>query len=197
MVKNCTKCGVEFETPTKQRRECDGCQANRRSPTYNRRRLAGLCTGCGKGPQEDGQLCLACRPIHRERIKLQQRRRKARLRVDGLCTVCFNFSSRKGLKLCERCTERSNRYTKKLRQEVFENYGNSCECCGEDNICFLTIDHINDDGAEDRRRVASLKTTFYTDLKRRGFPKDGLRVLCMNCNWGRRYTGVCPHKLNG
>lgn len=32
-------------------------------------------------------------------------------------------------------------------------------------------------------------------LKKMGFPKDAFRLLCFNCNMGRR-LGPCPHEEN-
>lgn len=67
-------------------------------------------------------------------------------------------------------------------------------CCGEKNIAFLTLDHVNNDGWKLRR-----KTGFrggYTTYKRiieAGFPPN-LQILCFNCNGGKnRNKGVCPH----
>lgn len=39
----------------------------------------------------------------------------------------------------------------------------------------------------------------YALLKRKGWPIGNYRVLCMNCNWARRYANICPHQksVNG
>ena len=69
-----------------------------------------------------------------------------------------------------------------------------CACCGETNIGFLTIDHVNNDG---RAHKKSLKNkNIYLALRSKGFPTDPpVIVLCFNCNCGRdRNGGVCPHK---
>lgn len=50
------------------------------------------------------------------------------------------------------------------RLEALAAYGNKCACCGEDNLGFMTIDHVFDDGAEHRREVGS-GTKFYKWLK--------------------------------
>ena len=91
------------------------------------------------------------------------------------------------------------RYEAKIRQQVFDHYGNRCICCGEDNPVFLTIDHINNDGAKHRKKLSSggrsrSGISIYKDLHREGFPDD-VRLLCYNCNLGRqRNGGVCPHE---
>jgi hypothetical protein len=70
-----------------------------------------------------------------------------------------------------------------------------CECCGEANIGFLTLDHVNNDGHEHRKSAGEY--TLFTWLARRGFPNDPpLVVRCYNCNLGRNNNGgECPHKV--
>jgi hypothetical protein len=79
----------------------------------------------------------------------------------------------------------------KLRLEVLTHYGGNppkCACCGEDHILFLTLDHINNNGREERRKVlgksATNSTSFYAWLIKNNFPED-YQVLCFNCNCGR------------
>jgi hypothetical protein len=82
------------------------------------------------------------------------------------------------------------------RREVIEAYGGRCACCGEANMGFLTLDHVNDDGAEHRRSIGAGRSSLrvYRWAKANGYP-DTLRVLCANCNCGRQWNGgVCPHK---
>lgn len=81
------------------------------------------------------------------------------------------------------------------RVAVFVHYGNQCECCGEDEPLFLTIDHIGDDGHAFRTKPGGSRShkNIYQWLARNGFP-EGFRVLCLNCNQGRyRNGGICPH----
>jgi len=83
-----------------------------------------------------------------------------------------------------------------VRDVVYNAYGGyRCNCCGEDERRFLSIDHVNNDGAAHRR--AHGHTTgekMHRWLIREGFP-SGFQVLCMNCQWGKRNNnGVCPHK---
>jgi hypothetical protein len=82
----------------------------------------------------------------------------------------------------------------KLKREMLRAYGPECSCCGEDREVFLTLEHLNGDGSEHRKRVGG-GTNTYRDLKRRGWPQGGYTVLCMNCNWATRFGGVCPHQL--
>jgi hypothetical protein len=60
------------------------------------------------------------------------------------------------------------------------------------NEKFLTVDHINNDGAAHRKKVVSAK--LYTWLEENRFPV-GFQILCYNCNMGKaRNGGICPHK---
>lgn len=70
---------------------------------------------------------------------------------------------------------------RQLRSEVITAYGGECICCGEKHIAFLTIDHINNNGKEDRKENGS-GIRFYRWLKKNGFTKNDLQVLCYNCN---------------
>ena len=85
------------------------------------------------------------------------------------------------------------KFRAELRREVVRAYGGKCVCCGEGHWEFLTIDHPNGDGQEDRAKHRMITGQLYGWLKKNGWPA-GYRVLCMNCNWIRRFGGICPHK---
>lgn len=76
---------------------------------------------------------------------------------------------------------------------MVEAYGGRCVCvnCPETNPAFLTLDHVNGDGKAHRKKVGSHT---YRDLKRQGWPKDGYRLLCWNCNAMIRFGDPCPHE---
>jgi len=168
---------------------------------------AGLCVGCGKLPPLPGKReCPACRDKTRDRQrkrywsdKATGKERKAALwksrKEAGLCPRCGNRPPMTSRVLCQVCTHKLDVYSKTLKDEVFAKYGGyRCACCGESNPGFLTIDHIDNDGADDRRLHGSGRP-FYKWVKASGFPPT-LQVLCYNCNCGRaRNGGVCPHKL--
>lgn len=95
-------------------------------------------------------------------------------------------------KLCENVKRKTNKLRQKAR--VLFKYGGKCVCCGESEISFLTIDHING-GGEIHRRSGMSKESFAW-LERNGFP-DGFQILCWNCNCGRQINGgVCPHQAS-
>lgn len=85
----------------------------------------------------------------------------------------------------------------RCKAQVFEAYGGyKCKCCSEDEPMFLSIDHVNNDGAAERKAglYSGSGTAFYKWLRKNGFP-DGYQVLCMNCQVGKHKNGgVCPHQ---
>ncbi len=178
---------------------------------WQRRKDSGLCVECQKVEPAPGKLrCGTClerrRAIHR---KCSQKRRDIWL-ASGVCGDCGKPAV-EGLKICQDCRDRrkvtwvNNRDRwqpirkvrhQALKQQVFAAYGGAfCACCGETFLEFLSIDHINGDGAKDRRKVKGVNVGYniYGVLKKQGFP-PGFRVLCMNCNFALGHGGSCPHQ---
>ena len=76
----------------------------------------------------------------------------------------------------------------KIRLEVLIHYSNGvlkCKHCETEDVRVLTIDHINNNGAEHRKELGSSGTQFYSWLRKNGYP-EGYQVLCFNCNWIKR-----------
>lgn len=88
----------------------------------------------------------------------------------------------------------------RARVKALEMYGKVCQCCGENRIEFLAIDHINRDGKKNRKQVATSAKGFFSPTKfflwavSEGIPREGFRVLCHNCNFATRYGEEYPHK---
>lgn len=100
--------------------------------------------------------------------------------------------------------KRGREYWQQLRHEVIMAYGGYvCTCCGETEPMFLSIDHVNNDGAKHRRAIGEFKSNgkgagsrTLKWLKDNGYPR-GFQVLCMNCNCGKqRNKGFCPHHVS-
>ncbi|MEK6897602.1 MAG: hypothetical protein AABW93_03675 [Nanoarchaeota archaeon] len=89
--------------------------------------------------------------------------------------------------------EAGKRKRLRLRMGALEAYGMKCACCGESELKFLSIDHINGGGGKHRRK---LKGHFYQWLKVNKYPV-GFQTLCHNCNQAKGYYGQCPHKRKG
>ena len=80
----------------------------------------------------------------------------------------------------------------RLKVEVLREYGGKCECCGTSYYEFLSVDHINGDGATHRKELRG--RNLYRWLKMNGWPKENFRLLCMNCNFALGKIGWCPHQ---
>lgn len=153
---------------------CKDCQRKATKKLASEREQNGLCKRCGvKLNNTKWKNCDACRKKNTER-------------------------SRKYRKLHPKKYDRETYKERKRRDKliVFKHYGGDppkCACCGESHIEFLTIDHINNDGAKHRRKLnmtGGIK--FYRWLKRNNYP-EGYRVLCWNCNCSIGVYGYCPH----
>lgn len=87
-----------------------------------------------------------------------------------------------------------------MRNSVIQLYGGKCACCGEANLAFLTIEHINGDGHLERKALnGGGATSLYLRLHNK--PKRGdLEVLCQNCNTSRYHNrlfgGKCQHEID-
>lgn len=81
---------------------------------------------------------------------------------------------------------RSRNYTRQLREQILDALGGECALCGYNaNRLGLEIDHVAEDGAEDRRtRVNGLaRHAYYRHLLRCIEAGDhGLQVLCGTCH---------------
>ncbi len=71
----------------------------------------------------------------------------------------------------------------KIRERVFEHYGERCSWpgCNVSDMDMLQLDHIGGGGNKHRREVGKGQQ-FYRYLIKNGFPA-GLRVLCANHNF--------------
>lgn len=164
------------------------------------RQTANLCVDCGKNqPAPEGTRCENCR------LKANEYRARKRKKYieDGKCNNCgaspVSISCKE---LCNACQEiallRARELAKEDKQLVMQHYGNSiCGCCGEKSLDFLTIDHINGEGANHRRELFKSRDKcgqkFYRWLIKNDFP-PGYQVLCFNCNYGKHINGTCPHR---
>ena len=93
----------------------------------------------------------------------------------------------------ERHAAQQRKQRRKMKLAAFAAYGgNVCVCCGETEIAFLSIDHINGGGIK-HRKITGAGNLFYRWLNRNEYP-EGYRVMCHNCNHGREINGgICPH----
>jgi len=101
-----------------------------------------------------------------------------------------------GLKTeCKACvSSRQQGYRQTAKADMIEAYGGKCQCCGEGEPGFLTIDHVNGNGNKHRQQLKLGGWSFYLWLKKQGYPKGEYRLLCYNCNCSSHHLGECPHK---
>lgn len=115
---------------------------------------------------------------------------RKRNRAAGLCW-CGNTPAPNHL-TCQECitasVERNRTLSKKLKIEALNIYGLECNCCKQNIIEFLVIDHIDSKLRTDKQNGIS----FYRQLKQDGWP-SGFQTLCSNCNSAKSDTDHCPH----
>ena len=83
---------------------------------------------------------------------------------------------------------------KEFRMQIITAYGHKCTCCGITQYEFLTIDHVNNDGAEERKAINGANIAnrkIYQKIIDDGYP-DRYQILCWNCNAAKQYHGGCP-----
>jgi hypothetical protein len=139
------------------------------------RRLKGLCGRCGK-PSKNTSRCEICKDKMKEYSS----------------TECQKMNKKQTYREWYNTKEKLRR--KHIKEQIFSVYGNMCACCGENELAFLTIDHIDNNGAEHRRLTKAVGIGFYRWLIKNNYPL-GFQTLCWNCNCGKRINnGICPHK---
>ena len=86
---------------------------------------------------------------------------------EGFCKICKNK-----LKV---------ELSYKLRLEIITNYGGCCSGCGVSNPVLLCIDHVNNNGNEERKKIRSA-ITLYRKIINENYPPT-YQLLCFNCNF--------------
>ena len=140
------------------------------------------CGECGKAADKRGRakgLCHRC--YHRVARKRWDAEHRAQTRAK---TAAWHQAHR---------VERNDRTTARrraVRAKVVRELGGKCQCCGETTPVFLTIDHVQNDGAKDRQTARHL---LYKRILTEGCPPDRYQILCWNCN-SAKALGGCPHQ---
>lgn len=192
---SCNRCDVKLEG---RKKLCEPCgvqvkkenAASKRMTLLAQRRNLGLCLTCAI-PTDEKAYCPKC--TTNKHLYKEQRK------VNGLCYDCGGDREDQDNLCCNKCRDKKKtkiaRWRRVLKLEAFSHYGGfCCACCGESNEAFLQIDHIEGGGGEHRKLTGGGGTQLYNHLRKENWP-TGYQVLCANCNWGKRFSGVCPHKL--
>ncbi len=140
--------------------------------------------------------------------------RYKKFKEEGKCVNCGGTRDNIKFTRCAICREKSKKHTanyrrrkrvllppkhkkpwissgEKLKNIVMEHFGGKCVCCGEAEVTFLAIDHIDGNGAQHRKEIGH--TNLYRWIVKNNFP-EGFQILCRNCNWGKFVRGICPHQ---
>lgn len=160
--------------------ECSHCRELKPPTEFNRNRsrrsgLQDYCKLCQRGwVKENPERVLATAARNREKYREKVRARDR----DPEMAAAIRARVKRGVE--------------ELKRQLFDHYGWSCACCGEDEPKFLTIDHVNGGGNEERRQLGGSQQV-WRSIRRRGFPPE-YRTLCFNCNMATGIHGVCPHE---
>ena len=167
-IKRCSRCGVEKSADefTKGRNRCLEC--NR---AYYREYLR-------THPEQKER--------QRENVRRWERSEKGR-------QYRAKYFARYYAANYQRLRAHTRAWRAQIDAKLREIYGSVCACCGETEPAFLTIDHVNGDGAEDRKKHGGHRQLRFWLSQQPKLPD--YRMLCWNCNCGRRLNnGVCPHE---
>lgn len=88
-------------------------------------------------------------------------------------------------------TEKRKSKRQELRFKLLSVLGNKCVQCGFSDYRALQIDHINGNGAQERKNHnGSLRSKYFLNEAELDFEKflSRYQLLCANCNWIKRDT---------
>lgn len=140
--------------------------------------------------------CKACRAIVGAKYNYKTRERRRRLSREWYCKNrerCLAKRKASAPQYAQRRSTLNKQRWAELKEKAYAHYGKRCACCGEAEPMFLTIDHINNDGAKYRRQGVGGKW-LYRWLEKNNYPNE-FQILCRNCNFGKYINkGICPHK---
>ncbi len=170
------------------------------------RNRVGNCDKCGKFFLKRGwrqRFCLSCRPeayreYARKQNSLYYHRHPERVKLSIKLTRAKRPEYYKNQKRINQARRRE-----RLRHAVLTHYSDetlSCKCCGERQVDFLTIDHIEGGGGKHRIALFGSRyaagANFCAWLFKNQYP-NGYQVLCMNCNFSKGKHGRCIHAGQG
>ena len=180
LTKKCKSCGIEYHVPESYERSFSKNGKNPRAFCSKR------CAWDSKKilVKPDSRKCSLCGDTKPFNSEFFGSRKQNKFGLDTYCRICTN----------KKANKENWKYRQKLRNEIISAYSknrNCCACCGELRDEFLTLDHVNGDGKNHRKKHPGQGV--YYDLRRRGFP-DGYQILCFNCNCSIGIKGYCPHE---
>lgn len=151
--------------------------------------------------------------IYREENKEKMRERAKRYREENREKIKIKdqrwYSERGGKTKIKKYFVEHQEYLKLRAKErhqtnmkiFYDILGNKCAFCGKTDPIVFTIDHINNDGKEERKTLGGTQI-LAIHLKKMGWPEDYIKsryqILCYNCNYSktrRDYLVAPPESL--
>lgn len=87
---------------------------------------------------------------------------------------------------------------REMRKAILDALGGKCYCCGLDDYRFLTIDHIQNDGKQERKPNGKQRNSYMIlrSILEAGCSRERYQAACYNCNCARQLSPdkVCPHQ---
>jgi len=116
---------------------------------------------------------------NRERYKKWYEENKEKARADKAANM-----RKYRLENPEKYKKQSRASQQKLRDKIFETFGHCCAICGFSDKRALSLDHVFNNGAEERR-LLSIRVIYRRSL----LPENQhqYRMLCMNCQFVERH----------
>ncbi len=147
--------------------------------------MNGTCQTCGEplGKKAAKGLCVRCYGKQYKRMYYAKPENVARRAERGA-----QYHAENKDRLNAQITQRR----REQRAQVMTALGSECQCCGETTPVFLTIDHVQNDGAKDRGLHRHL---MISRIIKEGIPRERYQILCWNCNSAKHLLGCCPHSI--
>ena len=146
-----------------------------------------ICRICKQMPPEPGKCrCKAC--ADKENAAIQAKRLAKKLA--GICRQC-NMPVVGYSWFCENHLRLQREHKYEQASKAFEVLDGKCFGCGETERRFLTFDHVENDGAFDRRNNLGPRNIASGII--RGDHLDRIQCLCYNCQRAKqRNDGILP-----
>lgn len=188
----CKYCGKPNPRNSTQCLKCYQREYKRRRDRLADQRRKGLCRDCNSVRVDGSMLCCE----HKQAAKIRSERLYKRRIANRQCTRCGYYLPEDWSTVsCEKCIRSGRLKTENRRRRVFALYGACCACCGESNFYFLALDHVNNDGAAERKKLKS-QTRIFVRIEKGQEDRARYQLLCHNCNGAKAFYGSCPHKWN-
>ena len=202
--KRCKKPTAEFPT-NKYGRPSTMCQRCYSDTMWRNAKKFALYKEARSSPPDGMSFCMRCRkPKPLDDFKVDPQRKRQIGRGETLskqCAACRSDNAKFAAKRRAAMTDEAKKqhsiergiYARGFRLKILEKYGNVCICCGETEIKFLQVDHVNNDGHDHRKEIGVTAEALYRWAEAKGFPPT-LQVLCANCHAAKSFHGTCPHE---